>query len=357
MDKNALMEQIDRWYDDEEHDKIIEAILALPDSSLDDEILGRLAAAYNNTGEFKKAIAVLESLRSRLDGDYRWHYRMGYALYYASMDEECENDEQLAINILERAKVEFTRCMTMNPPEECLDDCDMFMDMIEEELGENGEAEEEEDNTEAELYDEEEIDVLEEHIKEYFGEFPTVLHEIFSPDIHVDVYIVPPTEERNYYTLITMGMGAHIMDIPQELPADEYSRAELLICLPPDWKVGENDEEWFWPIRLLKDLARLPLNCGTWLGWGHSVDNSRQYSNNTALCGAMLINPTGISDDAACCELPCGDTVNFFEVIPLYREEMRFKVEYGTESLLDRMSNVSHITDINRPNCCKETNQ
>ena len=50
MDKDSFMDKIDEWYDNDEHDKIIEAILALPDSSLDDDILGQLAVAYNNVG-------------------------------------------------------------------------------------------------------------------------------------------------------------------------------------------------------------------------------------------------------------------------------------------------------------------
>ena len=108
------------------------------------------------------------------------------------------------------------------------------------------------------------MDTVDEHIKEYFGEFPTVYHEIHSPDVHIDICIIPPTTDNNYYTLITMGMGAHIMDIPEDLEPQKYGRAELLICLPPDWRVGESDEEWFWPITLLKNLARLPINCETW---------------------------------------------------------------------------------------------
>ena len=66
------------------------------------------------------------------------------------MDEECENDEQLTVNILERAKTEFARCMNLNPPEDYLDDCDMFMEWIEADL--NGD-EDEEENEDAEMYE------------------------------------------------------------------------------------------------------------------------------------------------------------------------------------------------------------
>ena len=65
-----------------------------------------------------------------------------------------------------------------------------------------------------EVYSEEERKAVEEHIKACFGAFETVLHEVVSPDIHVDVCVIPPAKDRNYYTLVTMGMGAHRMNVP-----------------------------------------------------------------------------------------------------------------------------------------------
>ena len=48
------------------------------------------------------------------------------------------------------------------------------------------------------------MEAVEGHIEEYFGEFENVFHEIVSPDIHVDICVVPPSEERDYYTLVTI---------------------------------------------------------------------------------------------------------------------------------------------------------
>ena len=35
------------------------------------------------------------------------------------------------------------------------------------------------------------------------------------------------------------------------------------------------------------------------------------------------------------CRLPDGDEVNFYQVIPLYREEIQYKLEHGSDALLD----------------------
>ena len=64
-----------------------------------------------------------------------------------------------------------------------------------------------------------------------------------------------PLRERDYYTLVTMGMGAHRMNVPEELAEYKLERAELAIALPADWKLVQEsmqDERWYWPIRLLK---------------------------------------------------------------------------------------------------------
>ena len=118
------------------------------------------------------------------------------------------------------------------------------------------------------------MSAIEQHIKTTFGEFENVFHELVSPDIHVDICLVPPAEERDYYTLVTMGMGAHRMNVPEELAEYKLERAELAIALPPDWKLDEEslkDERWYWPIGLLKALARLPTAGGTRPGLGPTM--------------------------------------------------------------------------------------
>ena len=355
MNKETLKIKLRELQENEEYELIEETVTALPDSLIDDDILNVLCSAYFNLDEYKKAIALLEGQRERLDDDYKWNFRMGLALYKASEDEECEDNDELKKKILERAQVSFARAMNMNPSDEILEAADMYMEKIEDALDELYD-EPEGDEFAPEMYSMEEVEAVEEHIKDYFGDFPTVFHELVSPDIHCDIYIVPPNETRNYYTLLTVGMGAHVMDIPEELDAEKLGRAELLICLPPDWKVGENAEEWFWPIGLLKGLARLPINCETWLGWGHTVDNGGSFAENTGLCGSLLIYPEDVEQGADFCELPNGERVNFFEVIPLYRGEMMFKRDNDTHALLERMSGVSHVVDINREPVCEEYN-
>ncbi len=359
MNKRDLFYQFNEWREDGEPERIIDAILKLPDSKMDDDYLTWLAESYIDAEEYKKAIAVLESQRRRMDGDYKWHFRMALALIHASEDEECKDDEDLRRNILVRANVALARGMNMNPPPSVLKTADYYMEQISDELDElDGVDSDENADEDIEDYDDDELDVLEEHIKKHFGNFPTVYSETDPKDIRCDICIIPPTKERDYFTLMTMGMGAHRMNIPKQFSDNSSDRAELLICLPPDWKVGENTEEWFWPFSLLKGLSRLPINGDTWLGWGHSVDNMTPFAGSTRLCGSLLIHPEDVPKDADDCTLPNGDIVNFYEVIPLYRDEICFKSENGTKTLLERLHShgVGHVVDVSRSSCCAELN-
>ena len=206
-----------------------------------------------------------------------------------------------------------------------------------------------------ELYTEEELDAVEAHIETRFGKFKNVFHELVSPDIHVDICIIDPTPERDYYVLVTMGMGAHCMNVPKELIDNKIDRAELLIALPPDWEIQNGDERWYWPIRCLKVLARLPGESDTWLGYGHTVSNEEPYAENTELCGVMLTMPYYFGQEAAVCKLPDGDEINFYQVLPLYKNEMDFKVSNDAETLEDRFpEDFDMVLDINRKNVLVE---
>jgi len=224
------------------------------------------------------------------------------------------------------------------------------------------------------MYTEEEMTVLEAHIAQHFGNFDNVFHEILSFDIHVDIAIIEPTDERNYYTLVTMGMGAHKMNVPKELAGYQLDRAELMICLPPNWKVhsdleivrdeeSENDpnspahENWYWPTRWLKNLARLPINADTWLGYGHTIPNGPEvdpFAENTKLGCIMLIPPLQFNEQAQMCQMPDGSRVVFYQMLPLHADEMNYKLANDADILLDKFAKHTVMEDvltlnINRP--------
>src|SRR6185437_8832024 len=116
------------------------------------------------------------------------------------------------------------------------------------------------------------------------------MHEKDSPGIHVDVYVADPTPQRNYKCLITSGMSEKPMPVPAGAEDGRY--AELIICLPPQWPLSPEafkDEANYWPVRVLKGVARYALSNETWLYKGHSMPWSlpEPMGPNTAMTSVL----------------------------------------------------------------------
>jgi hypothetical protein len=199
-----------------------------------------------------------------------------------------------------------------------------------------------------EFYEQEEIECIEHHIEAYFGAFEHIMHELVSPDIHVDIAVVEPTPERNYYVLVTIGMGAHIMNVPKEFSTYGLQRAELMITLPPDWDIESSVEESYWPIRWLKILARLPVEENGWLGWGHTIPSGEPFASNTELSVILLELPAPYKEECQVCQLPNGDIVNFYQLIPLYEEECDYKIRHGVQALEDLYKDSERVLQVDR---------
>ncbi|HEX2954173.1 MAG TPA: suppressor of fused domain protein, partial [Bacillota bacterium] len=170
-------------------------------------------------------------------------------------------------------------------------------------------------------------------------------------------------EKRNYHTFITAGMSSLPMKAPES--ASECKYAELMVCLPPSWEVSEEkyeviDFDELWPVGYMKYLARFPHKNDTWLWFGHTIPNgnpAEPFADNTKLCGAILLPPIKTNYDFHQLKISEEKTVNFFAVVPLYEEEINYKLRYGYGKLLDRFDkyHVSEILDINRENTCKKS--
>lgn len=103
------------------------------------------------------------------------HYRLGYALFYLDREEEALPHFQRAAELdpQDPDAPEFIRqCQKYIAAKQCC----------------------------PEVYGQEDWDTVDQHIHTYFGSSENVFHEIVSPDIHVDIYIIPPSPERMCHT-------------------------------------------------------------------------------------------------------------------------------------------------------------
>lgn len=359
--KEEFLAQIEKWNDMEKFSKCIKALEDIPEAEQDYDMVMLQVRAYENyailgdNGEepeddekeraLNKALELLESIREAGESQAGWNKRMAYAYQYLVEQEEkaieyakrwaeLDPEDSSAVAVINECNEELEKRKIKC--ESCCDD-------------DNGDNK----SIAPEMYSEDEIDIIEKHIEHYYGNFEFVFHEKVSPDIHVDICLIPPSEECNWYTLVTMGMGAHLMNVPNQLEEEQLERAELVICLPEYWKLDKEhlkDEKWYWPIRLLKELARFPGENNTWLGWGHTVSYDGPLSYTTELCASILINPPCGNVGGNTCTLPDGEEVNFYQVIPLYGDELEYKLKNGTQKLLDKMNDNILLVNPHRLN-------
>jgi hypothetical protein len=173
-----------------------------------------------------------------------------------------------------------------------------------------------------------------EHTTSFFGASKKILREPYPQDIRADIIVVAPSKERPWYALITVGMGAFVMDVPPDLLDCELERAELMICLPPNWQIGSPRAEWRWPVEWLRTLAHIPVGKEIWLGWGHVIPLEEYVSKNAKFSGMLLIDPTAYEREASFCEMPDGSIVNIYQVLPLFDGEIKYRQDMGTDALL-----------------------
>jgi hypothetical protein len=198
------------------------------------------------------------------------------------------------------------------------------------------------------------IEAVSNHLARHFGPQGTVLHEIVSDLVHVDIHVVPATENRKWLTLVTSGMAERPMAVPPG--AEDCRYAELLLALPSDWPTDEaslKDERYWWPFRLLKQLARFPHEYRTWLWLGHSMPNgdpAEPYAAGTGFAGCMLGPPALVPSDFW--KLTAGRReVYFFAVYPLHPAEMTHKLRRGWEALFRKLykRGVTELLQPGRP--------
>jgi len=206
------------------------------------------------------------------------------------------------------------------------------------------------------------IDEITNHLEAFLGPVNLVWHEIVSEYAHIDVHHFPPTPERNFHVLATTGMSERPMTLPDGMP-DDWRFAELLLNLPSSWQLSKDafaDERYYWPMRLIKTVARFPHMYSTWLGYAHTLPNGdppEPYDASTELCGAMLVQSMSLPEAINTLERANGQVIRFWTVLPLHADEMDLKVREGAEALfplLDK-AGISDVIVPERPSVVEAT--
>ena len=215
----------------------------------------------------------------------------------------------------------------------------------------------EEEKTLPEFYTEKETEELEQYIEETFGEFKYVIHGLVILDLHIDIAVIAPTKEQPYYTLVTMGMGSHRMNVPRRARKYHLEYAELVMYLPETWDMNSQEDKHTWPIQWIKRIPEMIQETQSWVGMGHLIDYSQ--SSLVACVGFRAAATMPVFDEKgewAREQLSTGRQLSFYQLIPLYPEEIAYaKREGEVIEVLELMDDdqIKMAADVNRKNFCK----
>lgn len=199
---------------------------------------------------------------------------------------------------------------------------------------------------------------VERHITAQLAAPAVIFGEEVSHRVELDLLCVAPAPGREFWTITTSGMSARPMTV--EPYSDRYMYAELILCLPPDWPLGLaafRQERHYWPLRLLKHMARLPHLQSTWLGRGNVVRRGEgpveAYAEGTPFSACIIRQPQLFPDKFSRFQLSSHE-VAIHAICPIYREEAEFKIRKSSDALfklLDK-AGVTELIDNQRANTC-----
>lgn len=110
---------------------------------------------------------------------------------------------------------------------------------------------------------------------------------------------------------------------------------------------------------MLKTIARLPIETDSWLSYNHTVqltDDNGTLASNVGYNSCVLLPSTGIDGkEVKPVKLSIfGKEVAFYQLLPLYPEELEYKLEHSIDELMNRLNAKDNlIIDIHRKNSCK----
>ena len=204
----------------------------------------------------------------------------------------------------------------------------------------------------------EHVEWIHDHLSKFFDDkLVSVFHEIPVLDLQLDVYFVKP-ENSTFNILLTSGMSTLKMNVDEQAGnPSELEFAELMMLIPKKIEFeqvysGENKNDWI--ISILKRTAKFPHFYNTWIGIGHTIQaekNMTPYSKETEYVGTLILPSVTFDKDFT--EInKNGKKINIYNVFPLYKNELEYKIENGYSKLLDLIikANGKEVLDLNRKN-------
>ena len=354
--------------------EVVEGVRMLPPDDRTPELMMQVVCAYNNLSEFDSALVIIDQLKELVsDEDPYMHYLESYALFNQAVEKMQEGEDFPVRLQMEKAFQAITMAQALvSRKHEMADMIREFRDYVQSALVNF-------DQFKADMMQEHEIEAAAdipalgeytqeqgltviEHVSRYFGEPDDLVRLSFGGEqpFPCAFAVLKPLSFRPEKTVVTLGLGSYPMtigqsELPQAKPEDieGLRRCELMISMPSDWRY--DDPSATLPYIILQLVASNMKD--DWIGFGHVLE----WGEGTGpFTGALILMPQGpsrLEKDMRLREsvLLDGDRkVNFYHVIPLLPEEIRFAQNHSPQQLIERLGHLKYVVDTGRKSPLRE---
>lgn len=185
------------------------------------------------------------------------------------------------------------------------------------------------------------IDATVEFITNKFGKVDSVV-ELNPLNFPFKVFIQNPTDEKPYYTLITLGVQL----IKNKMNLKKLEGWEFFMRLPPNWIVpDEPSDESAWPFFILESFVSIMLKNSPIIPALTTLE-FKELGKNSKQNIAIADFPSCFGEDYPILTIKKKD-IAYLEIQTLYREE--FLHNQSNHDILEYIYQLPYI-DLNRKN-------
>jgi hypothetical protein len=187
--------------------------------------------------------------------------------------------------------------------------------------------------------------------------FSTESIHVFSEENEIQLLTIELPVRSGIQVLMTNGLSNYQMPVPKKMQGQEFS--ELYFCLPSYWELNdENNEQFTWVISWIQRLCKHVIEKNTWFGMGHTIPAGKppvSLSKTMKQNHFILSEPILLKEELKSITLESGKTIHFLAVIPIFEDEVDYKLGKSTYKFLKKLTShgVSELLDDYRKTCLK----
>jgi hypothetical protein len=196
------------------------------------------------------------------------------------------------------------------------------------------------------------MNILEQTLIERFGENNVKTH-LSASENDFPLLEIKIEMRSEIIVLMTNGLSDYAMPVPEKYK--ERNHAELYFCLPSYWDLTTENGKWV--VEWIQKLAKHCIEKETWYGIGHTFPNGNPAMplSTTMKQKYLMLNAPYFLEKELTPIISEGKTIHFLGIIPIFEDEMDYKMGKGTYKLLQKIEGkgVSELLDDYRMSCLK----